>query len=208
VSSVKKYSLLMGMAGLILPFGSVCHGAELVVDGGFESGTFVNWNHTGGFMCVGTSVCGGNNFDSGADPGPHSGNFAVYLGGAGSPGDVLSQTLTTVLGQTYTLDFFLAAPTDGGNSTPNVFTVLWGGNTVTTITDLTSNTYNQFTFSVIGSGSDLLEFDSSNNPAAFVLDDVSVQDAAVETVPEPGTMLLLGVGLAAVALLRRRGSTH
>jgi hypothetical protein len=56
---------------------------------------------------------------------------------------------------------------------------------------------------VIGTGSDVLEFDTSNYPAAFVLDDVSV-----EATPEPGTMLLLGFGLVAVAAARFRRSVN
>jgi hypothetical protein len=174
---LKRSGIFMGMAWLILAFAPVCY--SQVANGGFETGDFSNWSISGTFYCVASSVCGGNSFDSNADPGPHSGSYAAYLGGcsgySGCGGEnVLSETLTTVPGQTYVLRFFLAAPTSGGASTPNSFTIKWSGGTVGTIPNLTSDSYVEYSYTVTGSGSDVLEFDSSDYPSAFVLDDVSV----------------------------------
>jgi hypothetical protein len=177
LATPKRGAIFVGMAGLILAFAPVCF--SQVANGGFETGGFSDWAISGSYACVASSACGGNSFDSNADPGPHSGSYAAYLGGCSGYSDcggedVLSQTLTTVPGQNYTLRFFLAAPTSGGTSTPNSFTIKWSGATVGTITNLTSDSYVEYSYSVTGSGSDVLEFDSSDYPTAFVLDDVSV----------------------------------
>lgn len=217
VPAFNNIRILIGIA-LILASPPACLGTNLVSNGGFESGDFSNWNISGSYACVGSSVCVGNGFTLDEDPGPATGGFAVYLGGcdetySGCGGeDDLSQTIATVAGVTYTLDFFLSAPTYNGSSTPNTFTVLWSGAIVSTMSDLAGNSYIEYTYALIGSGSDALEFDSSDVPSAFVLDDVSVVDislvdAGVADCPELGSVLLLGVGLPTVSFLRRRMGT-
>ena len=52
---------------------------------------------------------------------------------------------------------------------------------------------------VASSGSTLLSFVHGDAPSFFILDNVSVT-----RVPEPSTVSLLGFGLAALVLLRRR----
>jgi hypothetical protein len=203
--SVLRIEILTSVAGLIIAFAPICH-ANLVSNDGFETGDFSNWTISGSFACVAASARGGNIVDPGADPGPNSGNYAAYLGGCGdfsgcgsSVANALTQTLATVPGQGYTLDYFLAAPTDGGTSTPNSLMILWDSSTIDIIMNLVSNSYIEYTYFVIGSGSDVLEFDTMDYPAAFVLDDISV-----EATPEPSTMLLIGFGLVAMVAARSR----
>jgi len=195
-------------AGLLVAAALSCGPAataQIVTNGGFESGSFNGWtlDSSSLFACVGSSVACVGAFGLDVDPGPYSGSYAAYLGGSGGTGagdDLLSQTVITTAGQGYYLTFYLAAPTYQGMGVPNSFAVEWDGNVIATLTDLTNTTYQEFSFWVSGSGSDLLGFDSDNMNSAFVLDDVSVTSA-----PEPSALALFAVGMLGVgAAVRRR----
>ncbi len=64
--------------------------ANLITNGGFETGDFTGWAHVGG------NVDGTN---------PYSGNFAAIFF---PPGGDLQQSVATTPGASYTLNFFLA----------------------------------------------------------------------------------------------------
>ena len=174
-----KLSFLLAMA---LGATTIAN-ASIVVNGGFETGDFTGWTLAGSCSGVGTTnpVC--TPLDT--DPGPHSGVDAAYLG-SGS-GGALSQILTTVAGDFYDLNFWVAITTIGGAATPNAFSVIWDGNTLFSATNLPAAPYAQFSFTgLIASGaSTTLQFLADNSPADFVLDDV-----VVTPVPEPSTFLL------------------
>src|SRR4051812_22535412 len=74
--------------------------ADLVVNGGFETGDFTGWIQSGD--TVSTKV---NTFI------PHTGNFSVQAGPATSLG-FLSQTLPTTPGTNYTISFWPFNTTD------------------------------------------------------------------------------------------------
>src|SRR5262245_6276789 len=89
-------------ATLLLALGltDVCR-AELVVNGGFETGSFFGW-----------ASAGNNGFDGVTSPGPsslvHSGNSAAFFGAVGAPSS-LSQALATIPGERYIISFWLNA---------------------------------------------------------------------------------------------------
>lgn len=211
--TAKATSVSMGCS-LVLAIALLSRGvaeANLVENGGFETGDFSGWEVTsdtahGGCQRVGSdvSVCGAVDLD----PGPHGGGFAAYLGqpSAFDPG-LLSQSIGTVPGQSYTLDFWLANLSFDGSSTPNDFQVTWNGTVVLSLQDKPAFGYSEFTMpGLLATGSiTTLQFIEHQNPAGFVLDDVSVT-SSVTQVPEPGLSALLAIGFIGLVGLRMRAA--
>jgi hypothetical protein len=165
--------------------------ANLVVNSGFETGSFSGWTQGGNL---------GSTYVSNAPNVPHSGSYAAQLGPVTTAG-TLSQVLTTVAGQAYDLSFWLQNST---LQTPDTFAVSWNGRTISGPSAVTNATWLQEAFNVIGTGSDTLTFTFRDDPNYIGLDDVSVAASAPSAVPEPGTwaMLLAGVGFIGFALRR------
>jgi hypothetical protein len=111
----------------------------------------------------------------------------------------VSQTITTVPGQQYEIDFAYLAE----NGTPNSFVADFGSNTLFSVFNDVSNTTNPATwthitaFATAPGTSTTLSFTSNNDPFYDALDSVSVE--AVPNVPEPASLALLGIGIAAIA---------
>src|SRR5205814_1991684 len=89
--------------------------ANLITNPGFETGDFTGWSVTGAATVTGT-------FNGIM---PHTGSFQAVLGSHNAASGEIDQSIATIAGQSYTINFWLALPPPGAN--PNLFTFAWGG---------------------------------------------------------------------------------
>jgi hypothetical protein len=165
--------------------------ADLIINGDFETGDFTGW------------TTGANSFPETIVFSPvHGGTHAAQIAGFSSNPNTLSQTVSTISGQTYDLSFWRDV-TNGGAT--NFLTLSWDGHQFFSELNVgDSNGYQQFSVNVVGNGSDTLLFTCANDPAFTYLDDVSL--TSVSAVPEPSsTALLVSGGICmVVGAIRRR----
>lgn len=166
--------------------------ADLIVNGGFETGNFDGWDQFGDFSF--------NGVDDGTFFGPPpEGAFQAYFGPIGDFAGI-SQTVATTAGQTYHVEFLLAN-LDGG--TPNAFEASFDGLTLLSYTDSADFGYTPFSFDIVASGaSATLSFSFRHDPSYWLLDAVDVT-LVPTAIPEPASVLLLAAGAAGLAARRR-----
>jgi hypothetical protein len=129
------------------------------------------------------------------------GSYDAYFGATGPYSDAISQAISTIPGQSYTISFWLAnVSVDPSNS----FQVQWGGTIIQTLSNQDAFGYTDYTSTVQATASsEQLAFLAWNNTGVFYLDDVSVNGSSA-SVPIPPNVLLLGSGLIGLVGVRRR----
>jgi hypothetical protein len=186
---IATLAMLMSLAS-----ASAMASPELVTNGDFQSyGS--GWTSNMSFGDFGINSSGG--VETGC-----VGHACVSTIGQGA---YFGQTIVTEIGATYDLSLWVAE-TSGGTSELSVF---WNGKLVSDLINPANNTYGTGFVNYIFHGltasalTTAFEVHGRQDPAGMYFDDISVMQSG-SAVPEPGSVALLGLGLAAAALARRK----
>lgn len=182
---MKKISALAAAVVALCAVSSGAH-ANLVTNGGFESGDFTGWVQSGNATFNGVECPGAGLVAEGA--------CDAFFGPVGS-NSTLSQDIATQAGGVYSISFDFKA--DGG--TPSIFSADFGGSLLTSLVNPPGGLYSHFSFLETATGpTTTLQFTFRDDPGFLNLDDVRVE------APEPLTLSLFGAGLVGAAAMRRR----
>jgi hypothetical protein len=182
-----QWTVLSSLAGWTVDAGSGVEVRRNVVGSAQEGAVFIELDTNAGSF-------GGSLFD-------------------GSTNSWISQSIATVAGMHYTLSWYYA-PRAGEAADTNAIDVLWNGVKLATSNGsgmgANANVWQQYSFDVVGTGTDVLRFaaDGKADAVGGSLDNVSLVAAAgahaAAVLPEPASVGLAAVALAGLGLARRR----
>jgi hypothetical protein len=203
--SILKLGIGLGvMAGVAAVPAAPASAANLVTNGGFETGSFSGWTFTGDTV---------DDFvDNGTASGlsPYSGTYFAALGSTGEESK-LTQDIATTPGQTYSLSFELVSDGQTGPANVQNFEAQFAGEDLI-LPSYANTSYEKFILNGTATSSNsLLTFTFRDDPGYSGLDDVSVVSGAA-AVPEASSFVSFGLlalaGLGALMVRARRQQTQ
>lgn len=210
---MRRNLFLAVIASVMMAFAAPAARAATIVDGDFSAGGLTavppGWTANTAYLTEG----GFNKVTDNSFLVPPGFPFALSIGNFNSqPIPVLSQVITTTPGATYTISFLAMANAADADSRLNVFVdTSYGtganatpvGGTGLTVTG--SLPYTLESFSFVGTGSDTLSIAAYNNPAEYLVGNVTISGGIASGVPEASSWMLMIAGFACVGLLATRG---
>lgn len=202
------------LCGLLV--GAPAVHANLLANGSFESGNFVNQGNDTMSLAAGSAVISGwkvitdmtawigpsNPFGLSASDGSYFLDLTNYQTGAPFAG--LTQVITTSPGAIYALSFDLGGSTFWGR--PDAIMASAAGTSATFTTSLTGTNndwYRESMQFVATSTSTTIQFQGVTGSQYIGLDNASVDFISPAPVPEPGTWALMVAGLVSLAAVGR-----
>lgn len=216
---MKTFMALSAVAAMGL--ASPALSAELITNGGFETGNFSGWTPAFG---DGTDpvVIGFNNpvgypngaFGEGIPQSPSGGNFTAYFSSDTANPDAISQSVNVTAGQTYSLSFNYYVPQNGFNN-PNDATLnfLINGAPAGSLlqagsaSGTTPVTWHTFTTSWLATSTGAVPLEFQFRGLGVTAADFAIDNVSMTAVPEPATWALLIAGFALVGVSMRRRHT-
>src|SRR5437667_2102198 len=136
---VYRKAVGIGAVVLTMLLSSTAARANMIVNGGFETGAFDDW------LPIPPPV--DSLFFVSGDP--HTGHYAAWFGAIGFVDETLSQDVATVAGDSYVVDFWLA---HGPHNYSNDFSVWWNGVQMMSMVNADTFPYTAYSFSVVADG--------------------------------------------------------
>jgi hypothetical protein len=211
-------SLAVAFAASLVVAAPLAAHANLIVNGSFEADALAadSWTVLAGLTgwqadvssgvelrnaVVGLAQAGANFIELDTNPG-RFGNSRFD----NSTNSAIWQTVGTQAGASYELSWFYS-PRSGVAASSNDIQVSWNGSLLATSSGSgvgqSGNAWTEYTFTVTGTGNDVLRFAAGGNADRLggSLDNVALVAAPV---PEPGSLALLLAGLATIGFAARR----
>lgn len=186
---------------IALVFSSTAAWSLPLANPGFESGTFSGW--TLGGSC--TNIAGPDCWSGIVTNPAYEGTYAARFGS--QPTSATLSQLVDLPAGAYTVNFHLQLTTGnpkgrGGFVPANLVYTYWGGDRIGSLESLDASSFwtkYSYDFESYGVTSLMFEF-RQDIVGDFFFDDVTIDARA----PEPGTICLFGLGIACLALARRK----